>query len=77
MEKTWDNIMSLLVASNPQAFLDLVLPGCRFIKHYRNKLASSDRQPDAVLEAWHPIDEQFLLTRSFKRIRKIVYLTAY
>ena len=66
MEKTWDNIMSLLVASNPQAFLDLVLPGCRFIQHYRNKLASSGRQPDAIIEAWHPRDEKFLFNPEFQ-----------
>ena len=70
MEKTWDNIMSLLVSSNPQAILDLVLPGCRFIKHHRNKLPSSGRQPDAIIEAWRPIDDQFIFNGEFQTYKE-------
>ncbi|HEX3640836.1 MAG TPA: hypothetical protein VHV10_06060, partial [Ktedonobacteraceae bacterium] len=62
--------MSALVGSNPQAFLDLVLPGCRFIKHHRNKLASSERQPDAIIEASHPIGERFLFNLEFQTYKQ-------
>ena len=50
-EKKYDNMMSALIGRNPQAFLDLLYPGSRFIKHHRNKLANTQRQPDAVIEA--------------------------
>lgn len=70
MEKTWDNIMSLLVSSNPQAFLDLVIPGCRFIRHHRNKLPSSGRQPDAVIETWGPIGDQFIFNGEFQTYKE-------
>jgi predicted transposase YdaD len=66
----WDTMMSALVGSNPQAFLDLVLPGSRFIKHHRNKLAISERQPDAIIEAWHPIDKQFLFNPEFQTYKE-------
>jgi len=62
--------MSALVGSNPQAFLDLVLPGCRFIKHHRNKLASSERQPDAIIEAWYPIGVRFLFNLEFQTYKQ-------
>ncbi len=70
MEKIWDNMMSALVGSNPQAFLDLVLPGCSFIRHYRNKLANSERQPDAIIEAWHPIDGRFIFNPEFQTYKE-------
>ena len=50
MEKVWDNSLSTLVNSNPQAFLDLMLPGARCLHHHRTKLSGTQRQPDAVLE---------------------------
>src|SRR5690349_15226902 len=50
-EKKYDNMMSALIGRNPQAFLDLLYPGSRFVKHHRNKLANTQRQPDAVIEA--------------------------
>lgn len=50
-EKKYDNMMSALIGRNPQAFLDLLYPESRFVKHHRNKLANSQRQPDAVIEA--------------------------
>jgi len=50
-KKQYDNMMSALIGRNPQAFLDLLYPGSRFVKHHRNKLANSQRQPDAVIEA--------------------------
>jgi len=50
-EKKYDNMMSALIGRNPQAFLDLLYPRSRFVKHHRNKLANSQRQPDAVIEA--------------------------
>jgi len=68
--KKWDTMMSALVGSNPQAFLDLVLPGSRFIQHHRNKLAISERQPDAIIEAWHPIDKQFLFNPEFQTYKE-------
>ncbi len=62
--------MSALVGSNPQAFLDLVVPGCRFIQHHRNKLASSERQPDAIIEAWHWTGKRFLLNLEFQTYKE-------
>jgi len=50
MEKMWDNSLSTLVNSNPQAFLDLLLPGARYLQHHRTKLSGTQRQPDVVLE---------------------------
>jgi len=50
-EKKYDNMMSALIGRNPQAFLDLLYPGSRFVKHHRNKMANTQRQPDAVIEA--------------------------
>jgi len=50
-DKPYDTMMSALIGRNPQAFLDLLYPGSRFVKHHRNKLANSQRQPDAVIEA--------------------------
>ena len=70
MEKVWDTMMSALVGSNPQAFLDLVAPGCRFIQHHRNKLASSERQPDAIIEAWHWRGKRFLLNLEFQTYKE-------
>ncbi|HEX3640954.1 MAG TPA: hypothetical protein VHV10_06670 [Ktedonobacteraceae bacterium] len=66
MAKVWDTMMSALVGSNPQAFLDLVLPGSSFRKHHRNKLGISERQPDAIIQAWHPIDKEFLFNPEFQ-----------
>jgi len=63
--KVWDTMMSALVGSNPQAFLDLVLPGSSFVKHHRNKLGISERQPDAIIQARHPIDKEFLIDREW------------
>jgi hypothetical protein len=70
VEKVWDTMMSALVGSNPQAFLDLVVPGCRFIQHHRNKLASSERQPDAIIEAWHWRGKRFLLNLEFQTYKE-------
>jgi hypothetical protein len=50
-EKKYDSLMSTLIGRNPQAFLDLLYPGSRFVAHHRNKLADSQRQPDAVIGA--------------------------
>jgi hypothetical protein len=50
VEKTWDNSLSTLVNSHPQAFLDLLLPGAVCLHHHRTKLSGTQRQPDAVLE---------------------------
>lgn len=50
MDKTWDNSLSTLVNSNPQAFLDLLLPEARCLQQHRTKLSGTQRQPDAVLE---------------------------
>ena len=66
MKKVWDTMMSALVGSNPQAFLDLVLPGSSFVKHHRNKLGISERQPDAIIQARHPIDKEFLFNPEFQ-----------
>ena len=50
-DKKYDNMMSALIGRNPQAFLDFLYPGSRFVKHHRNKLSDTQRQPDAVIEA--------------------------
>ena len=50
MEKVWDNSLSTLINSHPQAFLDLLLPGAVCLHHHRTKLGGTQRQPDAVLE---------------------------
>jgi len=50
VDKVWDNSLSTLVTSNPQAFLDLVFPGTKFVRHHRNKLKGTQRQPDVVME---------------------------
>src|SRR5437588_8624561 len=68
--KVWDTMMSALVGSNPQAFLDLVLPGSSFMKHHRNKLGISERQPDAIIQAWHPIDKEFLFNPEFQTYKE-------
>jgi len=49
VEHVWDNSFSTLVSLNPQAFLDLVLPGARFIRLLRTKLKGTQRQPDAPM----------------------------
>jgi hypothetical protein len=49
VEHVWDNSFSTLVSLNPQAFLDLVLPGARFIRLLRTKLKETQRQPDAPM----------------------------
>ena len=50
MEKVWDNSLSALVNSSPQAFLDLLLPGAVCLHQHRTKLSGTQQQPDAVLE---------------------------
>lgn len=50
MEKVWDNSLSTLINSNPQALLDLVLPGAICNYHHKTKLSGTQRQPDAVLD---------------------------
>ena len=50
MEKIWDNSLNFLINSNPQAFLDLLLPGARYLQQHRTKQGRSQRQMDAVLE---------------------------
>jgi hypothetical protein len=50
-DKKYDNLMSALIGRNPQAFLDFLYPGSRCVKHHRNKLSNTQRQPDAVIEA--------------------------
>ena len=50
MDKVWDNSLSTLLNSHPQAFLDLLLPGARCLQQHRTKLSGTQRQPDAVLE---------------------------
>jgi hypothetical protein len=50
VEKVWDNSLSTLINSNPQAFLDLILPGARCLHLHRTKLKGTQRQPDVVLE---------------------------
>jgi hypothetical protein len=50
MEKIWDSSLSLLVNSNPQAFLDLLLSGAVLLRQHHTKLGGTQRQPDVVLE---------------------------
>ena len=50
MEKTWDNSLSTLINSHPQAFLDLLPPGARCLQQHRTKLSETQHQPDAALE---------------------------
>ena len=50
MEKVWDNSLSMLVNSNPQAFLDLLLHGAVVLGQHHTKLGGTQRQPDVVLE---------------------------
>ena len=50
MEKTWDNSLSTLINSNPQAFLDLLLSGAVLLRQHHTKLGGTQRQPDVVLE---------------------------
>jgi predicted transposase YdaD len=50
VEKLWDNSLSTLINSNPQAFLDFILSDATCLYHHRTKLKGTQRQPDAVLE---------------------------
>jgi len=59
VEKTWDNSLSTLINSHPQAFLDLLLPGAVCLQHHRTKLSGTQRQPDVVLEV-ERYDEPFI-----------------
>jgi predicted transposase YdaD len=65
VEKTWDNSLSLLINSHPQAFVDLFLSGavCRY--HHRTKLSGTQRQPDAVLEV-ERYEDIFLFNPDFQ-----------
>ena len=65
MEKTWDNSLSTLINSHPQAFLDLLLPGARCLQQHRTKLSGTQRQPDAVLEV-ERYDEIFIFNPEFQ-----------
>ena len=65
MEKIWDNSLSTLINSNPQAFLDLLLPGAVCLHHHRTKLSGTQRQPDAVLEVKRH-DETFIFNPEFQ-----------
>ncbi|HEY4035765.1 MAG TPA: hypothetical protein VGL94_17550 [Ktedonobacteraceae bacterium] len=65
MEKTWDNSLSTLINSHPQAFLDLLLPGAVCLHHHRTKLSGTQRQPDAVLEV-ERYDEIFIFNPEFQ-----------
>ena len=65
MEKTWDNSLSLLVNSHPQAFVDLLLPGAMCLQNHRTKLSGTQRQPDAVLEVIR-YDELFMFNPEFQ-----------
>jgi len=59
VEKVWDNSLSTLINSHPQAFLDLMLPGARCLHHHHTKLKGTQRQPDAVLEV-ERFEEMFI-----------------
>ena len=65
MEKTWDNSLSTLINSNPQAFVDLLLPGAVCLYHHRTKLSGTQRQPDAVLEV-ERYDKPFIFNPEFQ-----------
>ena len=64
-EKIWDNSLSFLINGNPQAFLDLLLPGARCLQLHRTKLGRSQRQPDALLEV-ERYDEIFIYNPEFQ-----------
>ncbi len=65
MEKVWDNSLSALINSNPQAFLDLLLPGATCLHQHRTKLKGMQRQPDAVLEV-ERYGEMFIFNPEFQ-----------
>lgn len=65
MKKTWDNSLSLLINSHPQAFVDLLLPGAKCLQQHRTKLSGTQRQPDAVLEV-ERYDERFIFNPEFQ-----------
>jgi hypothetical protein len=65
MEKTWDNSLSILVNSNPQAFLDLFLPGAILRQQHHTKLKGTQRQPDVVLEV-ERFDDIFIYNPEFR-----------
>jgi hypothetical protein len=68
MEKTWDNSLSILVNSNPQAFLDLFLPGAMLRQQHHTKLKGTQRQPDVVLEV-ERFDDIFIYNPEFQSYR--------
>jgi predicted transposase YdaD len=51
MAKIWDENMRALVRYDPQAFVDLVLPGAHYIKHKSEKLRNWQLEVDALLDA--------------------------
>jgi hypothetical protein len=60
-DKQYDSMMSALIGRNPQAFLDFLYQGSRFVGHHRNKLADTQRQPDAIIEAkWNQTGGYFI-----------------
>jgi hypothetical protein len=65
VEKIWDNSLSLLVNSHPQAFVDLLLPGARYLQNHRTKLSGTQRQPDAVLEV-ERYEKSFIYNPEFR-----------
>jgi len=65
VEKVWDNSLSALVNSSPQAFLDLLLPGAVCLHQHRTKLSGTQRQPDAVLEV-ERYGETFIFNPEFQ-----------
>jgi hypothetical protein len=65
VEKVWDNSLSTLINSHPQAFLDLLLPGAVLLCQHRTKLSGTQRQPDAVLEV-HRYSETFIFNPEFQ-----------
>ncbi len=70
MEKVWDNSLSALINSNPQAFLDLLLPGAACLHQHRTKLKGMQRQPDAVLEVERH-GERFIFNPEFQSAQDI------
>jgi hypothetical protein len=73
VEKIWDNSLSLLVNSHPQAFVDLLLPGAMCLQNHRTKLSGTQRQPDAVLEVIR-YDELFMFNPEFRSAYDLKWL---
>jgi hypothetical protein len=67
MDKPYDGLMKMLVRRNPQAFLDLLYPGSRFVRFHDTKLGNTQRQPDAMIEArWPETGAHFLAQPEFQ-----------